>query len=139
MATDVLRNGPGWDLDFQAEFADDDSEPRLVAQQVQDAVSLIRGEYFLDVTAGADWIGYSTTKGEVARQAFLAQIEDEVRAVPGVAGVTSSRLTVDPNTRSVRIDLVVRFVRGQADASAVFAASPVVGIEAPGAWTWSFR
>jgi phage protein U len=139
MASDVLRGGPDGDLDWSAGFADDDVEPRVVAQQIQDAISLVRGEYFLDVTAGADWISAWTTKGEAARQAFLSQLEDEIRGVRGVASVQDVSMDFNVNDRTTRISFSVRFVRGRADASAAFVRSDPVGIESSVAWTWRFR
>lgn len=73
-----------------------------VRQRVEQRLRMVRGEWFLDVTAGLPWFSDIFVKGQ-AQSVVEALIKREILQTPGVRVLNKFELTVDKATREARI------------------------------------
>ena len=82
------------------------SDADAVAQQLRGRLSLVRGSWFLDLTAGIPYLELLTRKGVEAL--LSAELRAAAETSPGVDAITSFTLTRNPTTREASVSLVAR-------------------------------
>jgi hypothetical protein len=91
--------------------------PACVAQAVQTALLLVRGEWFLDSTVGVPWpteiLGYGTSS------VYDLTIKEVILGVQGVTSITSYSSSVDPSTRRLTVVANIATQYGAATVTAV--------------------
>jgi len=89
MASDVLRTGPGFDLDPQDTLRDDNVSTKLAQQHATDLLNLQRGEYPLDIRFGIDWLGLLQQK-RVDPDVVAEDIRKLLDGIPSISGLSLS-------------------------------------------------
>src|SRR5487761_1341628 len=72
-----------------------------VAQNVGTALKLIRGEWFLDLTAGVPW--FTKIIGHNTGSLYDAEIRSAIENVQGVLSIVSYSSTLNPSTRKLSV------------------------------------
>jgi hypothetical protein len=103
----------------QADFYID--TPAGVAQAVQTRLSLLTGEWFLDVTDGTPW--RTEVLGKYTQNAYDAVIKDRILSTQvttnqlvmaaAVTSVTAYSSSFDPNTRKLTVIATIQTIYGE--------------------------
>lgn len=72
-----------------------------IVSDVEAAILMFAGEWFLDTSQGVDWFGAFSTKGSAAK--LRAQIFQAIAARQGITHVLSVAVTVNARSRSMSI------------------------------------
>jgi hypothetical protein len=92
-----------------------------VGQTIKTRLLLFRGEWFLDVTEGTPWGGIPLSDAVVRQGQILGAqtqltrdlaIKSRVLATQGVISISDYSSSVDPNTRSFLVNMVVDTIFG---------------------------
>lgn len=91
--------------------------PECVAQRVLTRLRLLRGEWFLDVTAGTPYdtqvLGYNT------KQLYDRAIQQVILDTPGVLSLDEYQSTFDGSSRALSITATITSQFGPADIQVV--------------------
>ena len=83
--------------------------PEAVAQAVATRLRLIRGEWFLDTTAGMPW---DQVLGKHTQGTADSAIRQCILGTQGVAEITEYASTLDPNTRAMTVSATITTIYG---------------------------
>ncbi|CAN0620561.1 conserved protein of unknown function [Burkholderia multivorans] len=84
--------------------------PETVAQAVLTRLRLLRGEWFLDTTAGMPWSTEVLGKG--TSSTYDAAIRECILGTTGVTEITSYSSTRDPDTRALSVTVTINTIYG---------------------------
>jgi hypothetical protein len=91
------------------------NDPATVAQAIQTALSLVQGEWFLDINAG---VPYNTkVLGTGTKGTYDAAIQAAILGVQGVLDISSYSSSIDPKTRKASVVCAVDTIYGTASFS----------------------
>lgn len=86
--------------------------PDCVAQAVLTRLRLLRGEWFLDVTAGTPYVPLIFAKH--TEETYDLALRECVLETQGVTGITEYESTMDGNTRKLTVSMKIDTAYGQA-------------------------
>lgn len=89
--------------------------PAAVAQSVLTRLRLLRGEWFLDKTAGTPWATQVLGKG--TRPLYDLAIQQRILATNGVTGYSNYSSSLDPGTRALTVNVTISTRYGVAPVS----------------------
>lgn len=84
--------------------------PEAVVQAVLTRLRLLRGEWFLDSTAGTPWS--TEVLGKYTSSTYDAAIRDRILGTQGVLEIVSYTSTVDPETRTLSVSATISTIYG---------------------------
>lgn len=99
MSADVLMTGRDHDLMPTDRIVDTEMSQPLIQQQLDTNLSIAEGEWFTDVFAGIDWLGYLTDRSVNLN----ALTQDVVRAMEEIPNVVVRSATADHQGRIVQV------------------------------------
>lgn len=103
----VRRLGPGWDMTFGQGLANYARDAEATAQCVKTRLQLLRGEWFLDTTAGMPYLQDICVK---PANLPLAEslIKRTILETEGVSEIVAFALELNPTTRKLSVYAQVR-------------------------------
>ncbi|KVP84559.1 hypothetical protein WJ95_20585 [Burkholderia ubonensis] len=94
----------GGDADFLV------NTPETVAQAVLTRLRLLRGEWFLDTTAGMPWA--TDVLGKYTSGTYDAAIRQCILGTQGVTEITNYSSSVEPETRKLSVTATINTIYG---------------------------
>ncbi|KWE70566.1 hypothetical protein WL77_12250 [Burkholderia ubonensis] len=105
------RLDPGGDYTFGGGAADFlANTPETVAQAVLTRLRLLRGEWFLDTTAGMPWA--TDVLGKYTSGTYDAAIRQCILGTQGVTEIASYSSSVEPETRKLSVTATINTIYG---------------------------
>lgn len=98
----------------QADFYKD--SPEAVAQAVLTRLRLLRGEWFVDTTAGMPW--NTEVLGKNTSTTYDAAIRQCILRTPGVSQLVAYSSSVNPDTRALSVTATINTIYGQTEIQA---------------------
>lgn len=92
-----------------ADFLRDSAE--AIAQVVLTRLKLWRGEWFLDTEEGTPWAG--SVLGERTQDQIEPALRLRILETPGVTGIVSFDLAIDPDARAASLAIEIATVYGE--------------------------
>ncbi|WP_175992604.1 hypothetical protein [Burkholderia vietnamiensis] len=90
--------------------------PETVAQAVLTRLRLLRGEWFLDTTAGMPW--FPDVIGKYTTGTADAAIRECILGTTGVTEITSYSSSRDPETRTLNVAVTINTIYGSTTVQA---------------------
>ncbi|MDM8357467.1 hypothetical protein [Pandoraea communis] len=86
------------------------NSPETVAQAVATRLRLIRGEWFLDTTAGMPW---DQVLGKNTQATADSAIRECILGTQGVVEITAYESSLDPDTRAMTVTATITTIYGE--------------------------
>ena len=106
-----------------------------VVQGVRIRLRMIRGEWFLDLTAGLPWLANAQVPraeallgGKFNKDRATAEIRKAIEAAPNVAAVTAIDVTFDHNTRLMTVKWEARTSFGDSASDTLALPVALIGV-----------